>query len=116
MFNFSSEQKSALHLTWVAFFLTFVAWFNMAPFNSTLARATGLSTYQIDILMICNMALTIPSRIVIGTLVDRYGPRNVFSALLVFAALVSFYFALATAFSEFLLSRLMMGIVGGGLS
>ena len=114
MFTFSSEQKSVLHLTWVAFFLTFVAWFNMAPFNSTLARMTGLSSHQIDILMICNMVLTIPSRIVIGTLVDRYGPRHVFSALLVFAALVSFYFALATEFSEFLLSRLMMGMVGGG--
>lgn len=114
MFGFSKKQRSVLHLTWVAFFLTFVAWFNMAPFNTTIMRATGLSRDQINILMICNVALTIPARIVIGSFVDRYGPRKVFSGLLLFAAMVSFHFASCREFEEFLLSRLMMGIVGAG--
>ncbi|MCH8158125.1 MAG: MFS transporter, partial [Nitrospinae bacterium] len=50
MFNFSGKQNRILHLSWFAFFLTFVAWFNMAPFNSTLMRTAGLSREQIDIL------------------------------------------------------------------
>ena len=114
MFGFSFQQKSALHLTWVAFFLTFVAWFNMAPFNTTIIKQVGLSLDQIEILMICNVALTIPARIIIGALVDRHGPRKVFSGLLLFAACVCFYFALSTKFIEFLIARLLMGIVGAG--
>lgn len=114
MFGFDSKQKSVLHLTWVAFFLTFAAWFNMAPFNTTIMRTVGLSAGEINILMIMNVALTIPARIVIGTLVDRFGPRRVFSALLFYSAGVCFYFAWAQTFSDFLLARLLMGIVGGG--
>lgn len=114
MFGFTGKQKSALHLTWVAFFLTFVAWFNMAPFHSAMMKFAGLSSDQIHTLMIANVALTIPARILIGALVDGYGPKNVFSCLLLFASGVCFYFALATDFTSFLIARLLMGIVGAG--
>ena len=36
MLGFTETQSRTLHLTWIAFFLTFVAWFNMAPFNTTI--------------------------------------------------------------------------------
>lgn len=110
--GFSDQRKNALHLTWVAFFLTFAAWFNMAPFNTTIMKHVGLSLDQIKILMICNVALTIPARIVIGALADRHGPKRVFLVLLPFAALICFYFAISTRFFEFLIARLLMGIVG----
>jgi len=114
MFGFNGKQKSVLHLTWVAFFLTFVAWFNMAPFHTAMMKFAGLSLDQIHILMIANVALTIPARILIGALVDSYGPKNVFCGLLLFAAGVCLYFALATDFTGFLIARLLMGIVGAG--
>ncbi|MBC8287244.1 MAG: MFS transporter [Nitrospinae bacterium] len=114
MLGFSKSQWGTLHLTWVAFFLTFVAWFNMAPFNTTIMHALNLSSAEINALMICNVALTIPARIVIGFWVDKYGPQKVFSGLLVFSALVCFEFALAQNFKALLIARLLMGIVGGG--
>ncbi len=114
MLGFSKIQWNTLHLTWVAFFLTFVAWFNMAPFNTTIMHALGLSSAEIHVLMICNVALTIPARIIIGFWVDRYGPRIVFSILLVFSALVCFGFALSQGFNALLVTRLLMGIIGGG--
>jgi NNP family nitrate/nitrite transporter-like MFS transporter len=114
MFEFNRDQKAILHLTWIAFFLTFVSWFNMAPFNTTLQAVAGLTSDQIKLLMICNVALTIPARIVIGSLVDRHGPRRVFTGLLVFTGAVSLYFSLATSFEEFLVSRLLMGCAGAG--
>jgi len=114
MLGFSDRQKSALHLTWVAFFLIFAAWFNMAPFNTTIMKYAGLTLDQIEILMICNVALTIPARIVIGALVDRHGPKKVFSGLLLFAGVVCLYFSLSSEFIEFLIARLLMGIVGAG--
>ena len=109
MFEFKRDQQAILHLTWIAFFLTFVSWFNMAPFNTTLQAVAGLTSDQIKLLMICNVALTIPARIVIGSLVDRHGPRRVFTGLLIFTGAVSLYFSLATSFGEFLVSRLLLG-------
>ncbi|PIR01259.1 MAG: MFS transporter [Nitrospinae bacterium CG11_big_fil_rev_8_21_14_0_20_45_15] len=114
MFGFEGTRQTALHLSWFAFFLTFVAWFNMAPFNTTLMIVLEFSQAQIDTLMICNLVLTLPARIFIGGLADYFGPRKVFSGLLVFASLICFQFALATTFEECVFSRLMMGIVGGG--
>ena len=114
MFEFNRDQQTILHLTWIAFFLTFVSWFNMAPFNTTLQAVAGLTSDQIKLLMICNVALTIPARIIIGSLVDRHGPRRVFTGLLIFTGAVSLYFSLATSFGEFLVSRLLMGCAGAG--
>lgn len=54
MFGFDRKQQAILHLTWIAFFLTFLAWFNMAPFNTTLQQQVGLTADQVRILMICN--------------------------------------------------------------
>ena len=88
MLGFTETQSRALHLTWIAFFLTFIAWFNMAPFNTTIMYQLGLKEAEINILMICNVALTIPARIFIGSLTDQYGPQKVFSCLLFFAGLV----------------------------
>lgn len=114
MFGFDRNQQGVLHLTWIAFFLTFLAWFNMAPFNTTLEHHAGLSADQIRILMVCNVALTIPARIVIGALVDQHGPKIVFVCLLGFSGLISLYFAQCTRFNEFLTARLLMGIAGAG--
>ena len=114
MFNFNARQNHILHLSWIAFFLSFVAWFNMAPFNTTLVRSLGISQEQVNILMLSNVALTVPARILIGIWVDYFGPRKVFSSLLLFSAGVCFYFASGKTFEELLTARLLMGIVGAG--
>ena len=114
MLGFTEIQSRTLHLTWIAFFLTFVVWFNMAPFNTTIMHQLGLKEAEINILMICNVALTIPARIFIGSLTDQYGPQKVFSGLLLFAGLVCFAFSMSQNFESLLINRLLMGIVGGG--
>ena len=114
MLGFSSTQSRTLHLTWIAFFLTFVAWFNMAPFNTTIINQLGLTQTEVNILMICNVVLTIPARILIGSLTDQYGPQKVFSGLLLFSGLVCIAFSLCKSFEGLLITRLLMGVVGGG--
>ena len=114
MFGFDHNQQKTLHLTWLAFFLTFFAWFNLTPFNSTLIFFLGFSEEQIKVLMVANVALTIPARIFIGPLVDRFGPRIVFSILLVFSALSCFIFAQSDSFFGVFVSRLLMGVSGAG--
>lgn len=103
-----------LHLTWFAFFLTFVVWFNFPPFATTIRADFGLDQTQVVTIALCNVALTVPARIIIGMLLDKYGPRLTYSVLLVYAAIPCLIFATAQTFSQLVIGRLLMGIVGAG--
>lgn len=108
------ERYRILHLTWIAFFLSFVVWFNFAPFSATIGEQFGFSKGQLVTLALCNVALTVPARILIGMLLDRFGPRRVYSGILVYAAIPCTVFATASSFSVLVVSRLLLGIVGAG--
>ncbi len=73
LFAVNRAEIAALHKTWFAFFMTFYVWFNMAPLASTIIKDTGLTLDQIKVLAICNVALTVPARVIIGMLSDRIG-------------------------------------------
>jgi NNP family nitrate/nitrite transporter-like MFS transporter len=103
-----------LHLTWFAFFLTFVVWFNFPPFATTIGQDFGLTPAQLGTIGLCNVALTVPARIIIGMLLDKYGPRLTYSALLMYAAIPCLIFATAQSFNQLVFARLLMGIVGAG--
>ncbi|MBH8562530.1 NarK family nitrate/nitrite MFS transporter [Nostoc sp. CENA67] len=113
LFSFNGRYR-ILHQTWFAFFLTFVCWFNFAPFATTIGKQLQLAPEQIKTLAICNLALTIPARLIIGMLLDRFGPRITYSILLIFAAVPCFATALSQDFNQLVISRLLMGIVGSG--
>lgn len=113
LLSFRGRYK-ILHLSWFAFFLTFVCWFNFAPFATTIQRDLGLTPDQIKTLAICNLALTIPARIIIGMLLDRFGPRITYTGLLMFAVVPCLATAMSQDFHQLVLSRLAMGIVGAG--
>lgn len=103
-----------LHLTWFAFFLTFVVWFNFPPFATTIIQEFGLTPQQAGTIGLCNVALTVPARIIIGMLLDKYGPRVTYTCLLIYAAIPCLIFATATSFNQLVVGRLLMGIVGAG--
>ncbi len=103
-----------LHMTWFAFFLTFVVWFNLAPLATSIQEDLGLEVGQMRTIAICNVALTVPARIIIGMLLDKYGPRITYSVLLVFCAIPCLTFASAQDFSQLVISRLLLSIVGAG--
>src|SRR5205814_297343 len=103
-----------LHWTWGAFFLTFVVWFNLSPFKSTPGRALRLSEAQLNTLLICNVALTIPARVAIGMLVDRFGPRRVYTWLLAMAAVPCVLCAAATQYWQLVVCRLLISCAGAG--
>lgn len=104
-----------LHLTWFAFFLTFVAWFNMAPLATTMLKELPwLTKKDLGALAICNVALTIPARIVVGMMLDRFGPRICYSALLWVMSVPCFVFAMADSFTQLAIARLLLGMIGAG--
>ncbi len=111
--SFTGRAK-ILHSTWMAFFVTFLVWFNHAPLLAVIQQSMGLTDQQIKLLLILNVALTIPARIVTGMLVDHYGPRKTYSVMLVATALLCFFFATASSFEALALSRFLIGFVGAG--
>ncbi len=112
---FSREDIKTLHYTWIAFFITFFVWFNMAPLATTMLKTTGwLTKEHIKVLAICNVALTIPGRIIVGALIDKYGPRIVFSILMVVMAIPAIMFAFGNTFTQLMVSRLILSVIGAG--
>ncbi|WP_193161551.1 NarK family nitrate/nitrite MFS transporter [Microbulbifer hainanensis] len=113
LFSFRGKIK-ILHLTWVAFFITFFAWFNHAPLLMAIADSLALSKEQVKTLLILNVALTIPARVLIGMMTDKYGPRLTYSLLLAIGSLPCFIFALADNFAQAALARFLLGFIGAG--
>lgn len=103
-----------LHLTTLAFFLSFVVWFDMAPFAPAIQRDLGLTDGQVVTLALCNLALTVPARVLVGAALDRFGPRRLFGGLLVAAAVPNTVFATSSSFTVLVGSRLALGVVGAG--
>lgn len=113
LLSFSGKFK-ILHMTWIAFFISFVVWFNHAPLMLVIAKTLGMNDSQIKTILILNVALTIPARIVIGILVDKFGPKRTYSTLLGFGSLPCFMFAFAESFEQLALARFLLGFIGAG--
>ncbi|MFL0797806.1 MAG: NarK family nitrate/nitrite MFS transporter [Cellvibrionaceae bacterium] len=113
IFSFTGKMK-ILHLSWMAFFITFFVWFNFAPLLQSVKESLGLTTAEIKTLLILNVAFTIPARVLIGMLTDKYGPRIVYSALLAVCSIPCFMFALADTFEQAAIARFALGFIGAG--
>lgn len=113
LFSFQGKTR-VLHLTWMAFFISFMVWFNHAPLMAIIRETFGLSDQEVKVLLIMNVALTIPARIVVGMLVDRFGPRLLYSGILVLSGILCVPFALAEDFQQLAIARFMLGFVGAG--
>ena len=115
LFQVQDRAIRALHLTWIAFFITFYVWFNMAPLASSMLAANDwLTRDDIRLFAIANVALTIPARILVGMALDRWGPRRVFSVLMVVMALPTLVFAFGETKMQLFISRLVLSSVGAG--
>lgn len=113
LMSFTGKMK-ILHLSWIAFFITFVVWFNHAPMLAAIAKTFGITMAQVKTLLILNVALTIPARIVIGMVTDKFGPKNTYAFLLFVSSFPCFWFAFATDFAQLAMARFLLGFVGAG--
>jgi NNP family nitrate/nitrite transporter-like MFS transporter len=112
LLNFSTAPMRAFHLSWIAFFLSFVAWFGIAPLMAVVRDDLKLTKAQIGNTVIASVAITVFARLLTGWLCDRFGPRRTYSALLIFGALPVMGIGFAHTYHSFLLFRLAIGVVG----
>lgn len=114
LFRFRDPKIKTLHLTWFAFFLTFAVWFAHAPLLSSIQVSLDLTDAQVRALLILNVAMTIPARIIVGMLVDKLGPRLIYSWLLIISAVLCIGFAFANTYTSLAIFRFLLGFVGAG--
>ncbi len=112
LFSFSSPAMRAFHLTWMAFFICFFAWFAAAPLMPLIKNTFGLSKGQIENINIAAVAVTIFVRILIGPLCDKFGPRRAYTWLLIVGAVPVFGLAFSQNYAMFLFFRLCIGAIG----
>jgi len=112
LFNFSTPQMRAFHMTWFAFFLCFFAWFGIAPLMKVVREELHLTRSQIGWCIIGSVAITIVARLITGWLCDRIGPRLTYTWVLVLGSLPVMGIGLAHNFETFLLFRVLIGGIG----
>jgi len=112
LFTFRTPQMRAFHMTWMAFFVCFFAWFACAPLMPMLRGEFGLTPDQVANINIAAVAVTILVRLIIGPLCDRYGPRKAYTGLLVLGAIPVLGVAMAQTYEAFLFFRLLIGAIG----
>ncbi|MFP5394303.1 MAG: MFS transporter, partial [Gammaproteobacteria bacterium] len=112
LFTIRTPQMRAFHLTWMAFFVCFFAWFACAPLMPVIKGEFGLTMAQVANINIAAVAITILVRLVIGPMCDRFGPRKAYTALLALGAIPVLGVAAAQSYESFLFFRLLIGAVG----
>ncbi|MBN4073851.1 MFS transporter [bacterium AH-315-E07] len=114
IFDLSKPNIRILHHTWFAFFMTFVVWLGLGPMMPFIKEALSLTDQQAKVLLILNVAMTIPARIVVGMLVDKLGPRIMYTGILVLGGAISIGFAWVESYEKLALMRFLSGFIGAG--
>jgi NNP family nitrate/nitrite transporter-like MFS transporter len=112
LFSLNTAPMRAFHLTWLAFFITFFAWFACAPLMPLIKGEFNLTKDQIANINIAAVAVTILVRLIIGPLCDKYGPRKAYTGLLLVGAFPVLGVAASQSYESFLFFRLLIGAIG----
>ncbi len=105
-------QMKTFHITWLTFFFCFFAWFGIAPLMPLVKKQLGLTKDQLGNIQIASVSATIIARLLIGRWIDKWGPRLVYTWLLIVCAIPVMCIGLSNSYQSFLLFRLAIGVIG----
>lgn len=112
LLNFSTTPMRVFHLTWMAFFVCFFAWFAVAPLMPIIRDDLHLTKDQIANINIAAVFVTILVRLIVGPLCDRYGARLTYTWLLALGAIPVIAIGFAQSYEAFIFWRLCIGAIG----
>ena len=102
----------ALFLSTTAFAVSFAVWGLIAALAPTFSSLYELSATERSLLIAVPVLLGSIGRLFAGILADKYGGRNVFAALLVFAAVPAIAIGFSTSFTQLVIFGLFLGVAG----
>lgn len=112
LLSFATIPMRVFHLTWMAFFVCFFAWFAVAPLMPVIRDELGLTKDQVANINIAAVCVTIFVRLLIGPLCDRFGARLTYTWLLALGAVPVIAISFAQSYEAFLFWRLCIGAIG----
>ncbi|CAM2065382.1 MFS transporter [Sulfidibacter corallicola] len=110
--DFKSIPMRTFHITWFSFFTCFFSWFAIAPLMPVLRDEFQLTQSQIGNTIIASVAATIFVRLLLGRLCDRFGPRRMYTGLMILGSLAVMGIGLSTSYEHVLIFRLVIGGIG----
>lgn len=112
LFNLKSLPTRTFWITSFAFFLCFFAWFGIVPFMPYVVKDLGLTPDQKWNSIILAVTGTVFARLAIGKLCDTYGPRLVYSGLLLIGSIPVILIGFSQTPLHFLICRFFIGFIG----
>src|SRR3954466_8755730 len=86
LFSFKTPAMRAFHMSWLAFFVCFFAWFSVAPLMPVIKTEFHLTKDQIANINIAAVGINILVPVGNRPLTDKFGPRKTYTALLLLGA------------------------------
>ncbi|EIN13059.1 nitrate transporter [Punctularia strigosozonata HHB-11173 SS5] len=112
--SLKSQYSRNFHLAWLGFFVAFLSWFAFSPLIPDAIKADlKLTPEQIGNSNVISLCATLIVRLIVGPLVDTYGPRKVMAAILAIGAIPSGLAGTVTTASGLYTIRFFIGILGG---
>jgi MFS transporter, NNP family, nitrate/nitrite transporter len=112
LFRWNTPQMRAFHMSWLAFFFCFFAWFGISPLMPIVRDEFQLTKSQVGWCLIAATGSTIFARLLFGWLCDRIGPRLSYTWLLVLGSFAVMGIGLSRDYYSFLIFRLLIGCIG----
>jgi NNP family nitrate/nitrite transporter-like MFS transporter len=112
IFSLKGVQMKTFHITWLTFFFCFFAWFGMAPLMKMAREQLHLSKDQVGNIQIASVSATIVARLLIGRLIDKFGPKVIYTWLLILCAIPVLLIGTSQSYLSFLVFRLAIGVIG----
>jgi NNP family nitrate/nitrite transporter-like MFS transporter len=110
--TFRPGAARALFLSTTAFAVSFAVWGLIAALAPTFTQLYNLSATQKSVMIAVPVLLGSLGRLFSGMLADKFGGRNVMSALLVFSAVPAVAIGFSTSFNQLVIFGLFLGIAG----
>ncbi|GBE78767.1 Nitrate transporter [Sparassis crispa] len=112
--NLRNQYSRNFHLSWLGFWVAFLSWFAFSPLIPVAVKKDlNLTAAQIGNSNVVSLCSTLVVRIIVGPLVDRYGPRKVMAGLLVIGAIPSGLAGTIATAQGLYIVRFFIGILGG---
>ena len=112
----AAGQSRALWMSTIAFTVCFAVWTIFAIIGVQIKKDLGLNETQFGLLVGTPILSGSLIRIMLGVWTDQYGGRIVYTAIMLAAAVATYFLTWATTYPEFLIAALFVGIAGGSFA
>ena len=82
-----------------------MAWFSIAPLMPAIKKSLHLTKMEIAYSKLASVSTTIIARVIMGPLVDKYGPKTTFCWLLVLGAIPVMCVGSISSFTDLIIIR-----------